>query len=164
MKAFNCDPLHTSGCVWVCIDLSSGKMSPEIHRNHDFSIRAAWCLIFKLLEILVKLFISSWNLVNVFNLGLWISMQSFDTCVCFGKAVQQLWLLCWGQIDPASILKLLEILVKLFISSWTVVNVFHLVLWINMQSFKTYMWPWTTKPVIRVNFSKLRFMHHLKAE
>ncbi len=26
------------------------------------------------------------------------------------------------------------------------------------------MWPWTTKPVIRVNFLKLRFMHHLKAE
>ncbi len=26
------------------------------------------------------------------------------------------------------------------------------------------MWPWTTKPVIRVNFSKLRFIHHLKAE
>ncbi len=24
------------------------------------------------------------------------------------------------------------------------------------------MWPWTTKPVIRVNFLKLRFMHHLK--
>ncbi len=26
------------------------------------------------------------------------------------------------------------------------------------------MWPWSTKPVIRVHFSKLRFMHHLKAE
>ncbi len=26
------------------------------------------------------------------------------------------------------------------------------------------MWPWTTKPVISVNFLKLRFMHHLKAE
>ncbi len=24
-----------------------------------------------------------------------------------------------------------------------------------------YMWPWTTKPVIRVNFSKLRFIYHL---
>ncbi len=28
----------------------------------------------------------------------------------------------------------------------------------------TTMWPWSTKPVIRVNFLKLRFMHHLKAE
>ncbi len=28
----------------------------------------------------------------------------------------------------------------------------------------TYMCPWTTKPVIRVIFLKLRFMHHLKAE
>ncbi len=27
-----------------------------------------------------------------------------------------------------------------------------------------YMCPWRTKPVIRVNFVKLRFMHHLKAE
>ncbi len=26
------------------------------------------------------------------------------------------------------------------------------------------MWPWTTKSVIRVNFSKLRFIHHLEAE
>ncbi len=28
----------------------------------------------------------------------------------------------------------------------------------------THMWPWSTKPVIRVNFSKLRVIHHLKAE
>ncbi len=27
-----------------------------------------------------------------------------------------------------------------------------------------YMWPWSTKPVLRVNFVQLRFMHHLKAE
>ncbi len=27
-----------------------------------------------------------------------------------------------------------------------------------------YLWPWTSKPVIRVNFFKLRFIHHLKAE
>ncbi len=27
-----------------------------------------------------------------------------------------------------------------------------------------YLWPWTTKPVIRVNFSNLRFIHHLKGE
>ncbi len=27
-----------------------------------------------------------------------------------------------------------------------------------------YVWPWSTKPVIRVHFSKLRFMHHLRAE
>ncbi len=26
------------------------------------------------------------------------------------------------------------------------------------------MWPWTTKPVIRVHFSKLRFIHHVTAE
>ncbi len=26
------------------------------------------------------------------------------------------------------------------------------------------MWPWTTKPVISVNFFKLRFIHNLKAE
>ncbi len=29
---------------------------------------------------------------------------------------------------------------------------------------KRQMWPWTTKPVIRANFSKLRFIHNLKAE
>ncbi len=28
----------------------------------------------------------------------------------------------------------------------------------------THTWPWTIKPVIRVNFLKLRFIHHLKAE
>ncbi len=27
-----------------------------------------------------------------------------------------------------------------------------------------HMWPWTTKPVLNVNFSKLRCIHHLKAE
>ncbi len=27
-----------------------------------------------------------------------------------------------------------------------------------------YLWPWTTKPVIRVNFWKLRFIHKMKAE
>ncbi len=27
-----------------------------------------------------------------------------------------------------------------------------------------HMWPWTTKPVLSVNFSKLRFIHHMKAE
>ncbi len=26
------------------------------------------------------------------------------------------------------------------------------------------MCPWSTKPVIRVNFEKLRFMHHVEAE
>ncbi len=31
-------------------------------------------------------------------------------------------------------------------------------------SWTSNMWPWSTKPVIKVNFEKLRFMHHLKAE
>ncbi len=35
--------------------------------------------------------------------------------------------------------------------------------WRRMKSI-CQMWLWTTKPVIRVNFSKLRFIHHLKAE
>ncbi len=36
-------------------------------------------------------------------------------------------------------------------NSWNIKDVFN-------------MWPWSTKPVIRVNFVKLRCMHHLKAE
>ncbi len=32
------------------------------------------------------------------------------------------------------------------------------------NSFSYHMWPWSTKPVIRVHFWKLRFMHHLEAE
>ncbi len=30
--------------------------------------------------------------------------------------------------------------------------------------FIQHLWPWSTKPVISVNFSKLRVIHHLKAE
>ncbi len=30
--------------------------------------------------------------------------------------------------------------------------------------FRLHLWPWITKPVIRVKFSKLRFIHHLKAD
>ncbi len=45
-------------------------------------------------------------------------MQSFDTQMCFGKAVQiLLGLLCRARSDQHSIFKLLEILVKQFISS-----------------------------------------------
>ncbi len=39
----------------------------------------------------------------------------------------------------------------------------HFVTYI-ISNDKTHMWPRTTKPVISVNFSKLRFIHHLKAE
>ncbi len=35
---------------------------------------------------------------------------------------------------------------------------------IKMRFTQSDMWPWTTKPVLRVHFIKLRFMHHLKAE
>ncbi len=36
--------------------------------------------------------------------------------------------------------------------------------WRTSYAFTSQIWPWSTKPVIRVNFSKLRCMHHLKAE
>ncbi len=43
-------------------------------------------------------------------------------------------------------------------------TIVFILLFEQMGTQKIYLLPWSTKPVISVNFSKLRFMHHLKAE
>lgn len=64
-------------------------------------------------------FFSTWNLVDILHLGSWMCMQSFNVLKCL------LQFLYCGQLEPHSIFKLLEILVKLIISFWNLVDIIH---------------------------------------
>ncbi len=58
-----------------------------------------------MLGILVKLFISSWHFVNIFHLGSWMCMQSFNKyisvleklCTCYN---------CWAPLVPCNLPKI----------------------------------------------------------
>lgn len=72
--------------------------------HHIFSLNLLLCIwppqIFKRFKILVKLFISSWNVVKISHLWSRMCMESFDTWMCFEQVVHKLLgLLCWGLID-----------------------------------------------------------------
>ncbi len=61
-------------------------------------------------------------------------------------------------INNAAIIVWVHVLVRVCVCTC---NVSERDIILNCESEK---WPWSTKPVISVHFSELRFIHHLKAE